>query len=345
MKTNYNVTGAERKALVQTISDHLGEKAKYRGMPSCAYLIGDFTVTKDGTLEFDDCTDSEIVEGLYEAIATAGFAFEEPAESATAYETADPAPLRTLAQEGLLKGWEEPVEESPAAAAEAATVAEEAVTEAQEDNGVEDDTEAQETETTEDVATEAQDAPTEGAAPDALTISLPMTGHTVNSLRNLVSMIYSRGALLSKATGGSFGCPLEQVEVLKDCMTVEDAVAQITEVLVGLSITDDSLTFAFPATDDAEKVQAFTQLAVQIGKAALEMKRVMAKEVDTTNEKYIFRLWLLSLGMGGDEFKNARRVLLAPLSGNAAFKDAAMEQHWKEKRAAERLVADEQEDR
>ena len=55
------------------------------------------------------------------------------------------------------------------------------------------------------------------------------------------------------------------------------------------------------------------------------------------------RIWLLSLGMGGDEFKTARRVLLASLSGNAAFKDAAMEQRWKEKRAGERKAADEQE--
>ena len=333
MKTNYNVTGAERKALVQTISDHLGEKAKYRGMPSCAYLIGDFTVTKDGTLEFDDCTNSEIVEGLYEAIATAGFAFEEPAESATAYETADLAPLRTLAQEGLLKGWEEPVEESPAAAAEAATVAEEAVTEAQEDNGVGDGTETQE------AVSETQVEPAENNTPDALTITLPLSGHTANSLRNLVSMIYSRGALLSKATGGSFGCTPAQVEALKDCITVESVREKISPDLIGLTITDDSITFTFPATDDAEKVQAFTQLSAQMNKAAKAAKRVMAKKTDTANEKYIFRIWLLALGMGGDEFKTARRVLLAPLSGNAAFKDAAMEQRWKEKQAAKRAFS------
>ena len=87
---------------------------------------------------------------------------------------------------------------------------------------------------------------------------------------------------------------------------------------------------------------AFTQLAAQINKAALKRKRVVPKIVDATNEKYSMRIWLLALGMGGDEFKTARRVLLAPLSGNAAFKDAAMEQRWKEKRTAERLVADEQ---
>lgn len=84
MTTNYNVTGAERKALVKAIADHLEEKAQYLGVPSCAYRIGDFTVTKDGTLEFDDRTDSEIVEGLYEAIAAAGFTFEESEEEGSA---------------------------------------------------------------------------------------------------------------------------------------------------------------------------------------------------------------------------------------------------------------------
>jgi hypothetical protein len=40
--------------------------------------------------------------------------------------------------------------------------------------------------------------------------------------------------------------------------------------------------------------------------------------------------------MGGDEFKTARRVLLHPLTGSAAFKDQAMEDRWKAKQAAKR---------
>ena len=41
-----------------------------------AYEIGPFTVSREGTLEFSDSTDSGIVEKLYEDIATAGFTFE-----------------------------------------------------------------------------------------------------------------------------------------------------------------------------------------------------------------------------------------------------------------------------
>lgn len=262
----------ERKAAAARLAELTGERAVYTKMPRCAYEVGSFAIERDG--------------------------------SVTVLESTDFAPLRTLAQEGLLEGWEEPGEEMA--------------------------------ETTEEAVTEALDAPTKGATPDAMTICLPLTGHTANSLRNLVTMIYSRGALLSKATGGSFGCTLVQVNALKDCITVESVQEKISPDLIGMNVTDESVTFVFPATDDAEKVKAFTQLATQMNKAAKAAKRVMAKKADTTNEKYIFRIWLLALGMGGDEFKSIRRELLAPLSGNAAFKDEAMELRWKEKQAAKR---------
>ena len=266
----------ERKAAAARLAELTGERAVYTKMPRCAYEVGPFAIERDGTV--------------------------------TASESTDLAPLRTLAQEGLLEGWEEPAAESPADAAEAAA--------------------------------EAQDAPAEDATPDALTISLPLTGHTANSLRNLVTMIYSRGSLIFKATGGRFACPLEQVDALKDYLTVESVRERITPDLIGLTITPDAITFTgFPLSDDPEKVQTFTQLAAQMNRLAKEQKRTQAKSVDTTNEKYIFRIWLLALGMGGDEFKTARRVLLAPLSGNAAFKDQAMEDRWKEKQAAKRATA------
>ena len=130
---------------------------------------------------------------------------------------------------------------------------------------------------------------------------------------------------------------MEQVDTLKDCLTVEDVITRLTPDLIGLVITGDAITFTgFPPTDDPDKIKAFTQLAAQMNRLAKEQKRTQAKVVDTTNEKYIFRIWLLALGMGGEEFKTARRVLLHPLSGNAAFKDQAMEDRWKEKQTAKR---------
>ncbi len=81
MTINYNVTGAERKRMVKVISEALeGWEPEYLGVPSCAYRIGDFTVSRTGTLEFADRTGSELVENVLEALKQAGFEFEEQPE-------------------------------------------------------------------------------------------------------------------------------------------------------------------------------------------------------------------------------------------------------------------------
>ena len=100
MEIRYNVTGAKRKELVKIIADTTGARAEYKFMPTCNYEIDYFTVTKDGTLLFDDRADSEEVERVLEAIAAAGFECEpqdcgeQPSREETkeAAESADTAP-------------------------------------------------------------------------------------------------------------------------------------------------------------------------------------------------------------------------------------------------------------
>ena len=76
-----------RKALVQAISEFTGAKAKYLGMPSAAYQIDYFTVTKEGNLEFDDRADSEEIENLIEHLAGQGFLAETLKEENETKET------------------------------------------------------------------------------------------------------------------------------------------------------------------------------------------------------------------------------------------------------------------
>ena len=85
MQIEFNKTGAERKALVKAISAIIGENAVYQFMPTRAYEIGCFTVTKDGALVFDNRADSEVVESLLEQLAQQGFT---PAEANTAVQDA-----------------------------------------------------------------------------------------------------------------------------------------------------------------------------------------------------------------------------------------------------------------
>lgn len=96
MEIRYNVTGAKRKEMVKVISDATGARVEYKFMPTCNYEIDYFTVTKDGTLLFDDCADSEEVEQVLEAITAAGFECEaqdgEEQLSEEESEAADTAP-------------------------------------------------------------------------------------------------------------------------------------------------------------------------------------------------------------------------------------------------------------
>ena len=59
MEIKYNVTGPDRKRLVQVIAQILKSDAKYLGVPSCAYQVDNFTISKDGILSFEGCAKGE----------------------------------------------------------------------------------------------------------------------------------------------------------------------------------------------------------------------------------------------------------------------------------------------
>lgn len=81
MELKYNVTGPDRKRLVQAIAQILESDAKYLGVPSCAYQVDNFTISKDGILSFDDQTKSDEAEQLIERLCEMGF--EAETEEAT----------------------------------------------------------------------------------------------------------------------------------------------------------------------------------------------------------------------------------------------------------------------
>ena len=94
MEVKYNVCGPRRKEMVQAVSEALGGWSKqYLGVPSCSYQVGDFEITRNGTLVFADRTDAGMVEQVLEALAQAGFACEEagkPAEPEAPGEAEQP---------------------------------------------------------------------------------------------------------------------------------------------------------------------------------------------------------------------------------------------------------------
>lgn len=78
MMYHFNATGEDRKALVNGISQILQIKAKYLGMPTAAYQIGDYTVSKNGTLSTEGDTDA--MERLVHNLISDGFIPEEHEE-------------------------------------------------------------------------------------------------------------------------------------------------------------------------------------------------------------------------------------------------------------------------
>lgn len=179
-----------------------------------------------------------------------------------------------------------------------------------------------------------------------MAITLPMGNHTGVSLRNLVNMVYSRGPLLSRASGGNFHVEKELAEVLRDdactatAQTFLKALADYTETqggMEGLRITGEQISFTgFPVPEDQAHADAFRQLAAMMNDMALSQKRIQAKEVSTENEKYAFRIWLLRLGMNGDAYKTTRKVLMENLSGHAAFRTPEEAEKAKAKNKAKR---------
>ena len=212
--------------------------------------------------------------------------------SITVAEDADLAPLQVLADEGLVEPFEEPA--------------------------------------TEPAAEEVEEEPIN------LTVEVPMKHHNGATLRNLINLIYTRAGLLNKALGTGFRVDEELIEALKDdaCTLTTDSLLQVIgdfeaehgKAIDGLTFTPEGITFSsLPETTDAEKLRTFTILAGMMNKQALDQKRIQAKAVNEENEKYALRIWLTRLGMNGAEFKEARKVLMANLTGHCAFRTPAEE--------------------
>lgn len=85
MSKHFHVKGEERKRLVKVIAEVLGEKPKYLGVPSTAYQIGPYKVSRDGELTADEehPTQDQMV---LDACKAAGFqaeGAEEPQQEET----------------------------------------------------------------------------------------------------------------------------------------------------------------------------------------------------------------------------------------------------------------------
>lgn len=73
MRIDYKVTGAKRKEMVQVIGNTIGIKPVYMKVPTCAYKIGEITISKTGELVWDENTDAATIQRVIRALSDAGF--------------------------------------------------------------------------------------------------------------------------------------------------------------------------------------------------------------------------------------------------------------------------------
>lgn len=132
---------------------------------------------------------------------------------------------------------------------------------------------------------------TEGCA----TVTFSKEGHSETTLENISNLIKSKESLLKKSLG------------------IDE------DILV--SGTETEISFAFYiATLKADDLLAYIALAWKLSEQAKTQKYANPKEKPAENEKYAFRCFLLRLGFIGDAYKSERKVLMARLEGNGAFR-------------------------
>ena len=97
---------------------------------------------------------------------------------------------------------------------------------------------------------------------------------------------------------------------------------------------------AYNGSLHAGEVRSQIVLALAISNAAMAKKYCSPHVSQSDNMRYSFRVWLLNLGLIGDEFKNCRTHLLKHLEGDIAWRHPedgiAARAKLKEKREAER---------
>lgn len=347
----YALNIEDRKVLVSRLMALTGLHSQYTFMPRCAYIVGKYTVEKEGTLVIEENAEPEIIQTLLdEGIIRDGEALqtetacEEVPESDT--EADDPVEETEEAEQPDEEiEAEDQHDEEPEAATEESSEAEEPNEDAESTEETAEEDSADEDEPVEEEEPVPEEQPSTEDV-DELTISLPMAGHTAQSIRNFLNLMYSRGPLLNKAMGTDFSVSNSLLEALEQATTrtVDEMLDELEEYrlgaentgMTGIRITAEkiSLSFAGPLTQD--KVNAYTELCSAMNRMAVTQKRIQAKTVNDANEKYALRIWLIRLGLNGDEHKALRKLLMQNLSGHAAFRTAEDAEKFRVKEKAKR---------
>ena len=291
MVITFDLQGRDRKQLVKAIADITGARPVYKFMPTCAFEIDFFTVTKEGTLEFPDRSETEIVEQVLEGLAERGFvvisSYYDNGESAI--ETDEDLPTETPTEPDTAVVIEvEEVSEKADTTEHGATLADTAENTETEEVSEEVETTAETPTQPDTVAVTETEEVSEEAETTADSATQPDTEPTAESETVDRFSISMRRDFFDEALFAKLDRLIEsKSDLFKMAFKTDD---------LSYEVTDDRVTFAwFPWAKIADEGIAYSTFIDLLTKHLKEQKRVNVSKTQTDNHRCAMRIFLRGL--------------------------------------------------
>lgn len=302
MEVHYNLKGDQRKELVKRVVLHLAMPPTYLGAPTFAYKVGNYIVDKSGTLF---CPDGEESDQLIKKLKNDGY------EGVV---------------ENLSASNEEVIEEySPKSEQELQPQTEKILPE-------ESTNASSETEAETPPESGAETAPYSDIAHEYTLISDPSANEPTKAQESAKNLIKSFSSIDQSGVNRLTVCiPRDKdfgedaVERLKKIVESKEEIFKKAFQAKSLPIVcagNEQINFPwFTLTGKDGEAEAYILFIYALCKMAKESKRITATKKEETNDKFTMRIFLIRLGMIGDEHKQARKILLSHLEGNSSWKN------------------------
>ena len=182
------------------------------------------------------------------------------------------------------------------------------------------------------------------------TLRIYEPGWTVQSMTNLMHMLYARQDLINRML--QMNClRIDEVFIQNLAAASLTCVSDFETMLhdairngqvAGMNLDAGAVSVDMPYERDSIRWVFYSQLISACVKAAKSAKRVLPRRLDSEADKYHANAWLNRLGFGGAAYKELRRTLMGHLDGYAAFKSEDRMQAHKNRLAEQRRIRHEE---
>ena len=181
-------------------------------------------------------------------------------------------------------------------------------------------------------------------------VHVDAANHNRQSLKNLISIMYSKEDLLFKAL------QVNEVRAIRFCKKVREPMLRKARALSAEETPDltqleriwyegdvhktDHYNWTryyalnlhsvfyrgtvewrcFNSTLNPNLATAYVNLCLAMSAQAIAQRSTIMRKTRSDNELFTFRVWLVRLGLNGDEFRETRDLLLAHLDGDRAWR-------------------------